>query len=99
MRRELRWTEQAASQLAAIAEYVGVASPLYAEQIVDRIVIRLQQVQEFPDSGRHVPESLAPNLRELIEVPYRVIYRATHEHIEVVAIVHGRRDLASGLSG
>jgi toxin ParE1/3/4 len=97
--RELRWTEHAANQLAAIAEYISVASSVYAEQMVERIVVRLRQAQEFPESGRHVSESRAADLRELIETPYRVIYRATDQYIDVIAIVHGRQDLGSRLSG
>jgi plasmid stabilization system protein ParE len=40
----LRWTEQAAEQLGSIAEYISLASPVYAEQVVERIVLRLRQL-------------------------------------------------------
>jgi plasmid stabilization system protein ParE len=40
----LRWTEQATQQVEAIAEYVSVSSPVYAEQVVERIAARLRQV-------------------------------------------------------
>jgi hypothetical protein len=33
--RPLRWTEHAVSQLAAIAEYISLDSPVYAEQVVE----------------------------------------------------------------
>jgi plasmid stabilization system protein ParE len=94
---ELRWTEQAVNQLGAIAEYIGLASPIYAEQIVDRVVGRLRQAQDFPASGRHVPEGGQTDLRELIEAPYRVIYRVVPGAILVIAIVHGRQDLGTRL--
>jgi plasmid stabilization system protein ParE len=90
---ELRWTEHAVNQLGAIAEYIGLASPVYAEQIVERIVFRLRQAQEFPESGRRVPEAPSVDLRELIESAYRVIYRPTPAAIVVVAVVHSRQDL------
>lgn len=93
----LRWTEHAVNQLGGIAEYISVASPIYAEQTVDRIVLRLRQAQAFPDSGRRVPEAPAPEIRELIEFPYRLIYRVRGDAIEVPAIVHGRQDLPSHL--
>ena len=56
MKLALRWTEQATNQLAALAEYISLASPVYADQMVERIVARLRQAQDFPESGRHVPE-------------------------------------------
>jgi toxin ParE1/3/4 len=93
----LRWTEHAVSQLGAIAEYVSIVSPIYAEQTVDRIVLRLRQAQEFPASGRRVPEAPTLDVRELLAFPYRLIYRADGETIEVLAIVHGRQDMPSQL--
>ena len=93
MSLELRWTEHAVNQLGAIAEYISLASPVYAEQVIERIVGRLRQAQEFPESGRRLSEAPDAGLRELIESPYRLIYRVTPSAIEVIAIVHGRQDL------
>lgn len=56
MSLELRWTEHAVNRLGAIAEYISLASPIYAEQVVERIVVRLRQAQELPESGRRVPK-------------------------------------------
>ena len=67
MSRPLRWTEQAVAQLGAIAEHIAVSSPVYAEQVVDRVVRRLEQMQRFPESGRAVPEFEAAEIRELVE--------------------------------
>jgi toxin ParE1/3/4 len=97
--RELRWTEQAVDELGAIAEYISLASPVYAEQVIERIVLRLRQAQAFPESGRRVPEASASEVRELIESPYRILYRAMPTAIEVIAIVHGRQDLPPHLPG
>ena len=99
MSRTLRWTEQAVNQLSAIAEYISLSSPVYAEQVLERLVFRLRQAQDFPESGRRVPESGHSDARELIEPPYRIVYRVRHEAVEVLAIVHGRQDLPSQTSG
>ena len=58
--RALRWTAHAVAQLAAVAEYVSLSSPVYAEHLVDRIGRRLEQAREFPESGRVVPEFTRP---------------------------------------
>lgn len=92
--RRLRWTEQAVDQLGAIAEFVGRSSPVYAEQLVQRIVHRLEQLRVFPESGSLVSEfSTSPDIRQLLEWPYRIIYRIRGDAIEVLAVIHGRRDL------
>ncbi len=81
------------TQLGAIAEYVAVSSPVYAEQVVDRVVRRLAQAQQFPESGRAVPEYQSAEVRELVEFPYRLIYRVQPDAIEVLAVLHGRREM------
>lgn len=62
------------------------------------MVARLRQAIAFPESGRVVAEGDDPKVRELIEMPYRLIYRIREDSIEVLAIVHGRQqwhDLAA----
>jgi toxin ParE1/3/4 len=94
--RRLRWTEQAVDQLGAIAEYVSRSSPIYAEQLVERITQRLEQVRVFPESGGRVPEAATSDVRQVLEWPYRVIYRPNADAIEVIAIIHGRRNVQPG---
>lgn len=93
----LRWTEHAVGQLGAIAEHISLVSPVYAEQIVDRIAQRFRQAQAFPESGRRVPEAATLDIREFVEFPYRLIYRVRGDAVEVVAIIHGRQDLVTHL--
>ena len=91
--RALRWSEHAVAQLAAVAEYVSLSSPVYAEHLVDRIARRLDQAREFPESGRVVPEFTRVEIRELIESPYRLVYRVRPDAIEVLSVLHGRQQL------
>jgi plasmid stabilization system protein ParE len=93
----LRWTEHAVGQLGAIAEHISLVSPVYAEQIVDRIAQRFHQAQAFPESGRRVAETATLDIREFVEFPYRLIYRVRDDAVEVVAIIHGRQDLVTHL--
>jgi len=91
--RALRWTELAVAQFEAVADHVSLSSPVYAEQLVDRIARRLNQACEFPESGRVVPEFARPEIRELIEWPYRLVYRVHADAIELLSVLHGRQDL------
>ena len=36
-----------------------------------------------------VPEYAAPDIREVIERPYRIIYRIKSDQIDILAVVHG----------
>lgn len=44
-----------------------------------------------PQSGRMVPEYQHEHVREVIESPYRIIYRILEDRIDVVAVLHGAR--------
>ncbi len=89
----VHWTNTAIGHLLAVYEYLASNSPLYARRIVERLVRRSEQVAEFPLAGRMVPEFEARDIREVIEGPYRIIYRATAERIDVLAVVHGTQML------
>ena len=85
------WTETALDHLAGIKQYISQTSQIYAEQVVRRIIDRGKQLEAFPESGREVPEVGKPDVREVMELPYRVIYRVKRDRVEVVAVVHERR--------
>jgi len=57
--------------------------------MIDRLTKRSEQIATFPESGRMVPEYEAPDIREVIESPYRIIYRIKVDQIDVLAVVHG----------
>ena len=65
--------------------------------MVDRITRRSEQISNHPLSGRKVPEYKADDVRELIETPYRIIYRIKPDQIDVLAVIHGARLLPDDL--
>jgi addiction module RelE/StbE family toxin len=83
------WTDNALEQLWAIHEYIAQNSLEYAQRVVDRLTRRTQQIRDFPLSGRVVPEYNAPQIREVIEGPYRIIYYIKSDQIDVLAVIHG----------
>jgi plasmid stabilization system protein ParE len=85
------WTETALAHLTAIRHYIATTSELYAERMVQRVLGRGAQLAAFPESGRVVPELNRPEVREVFESPYRIIYRRQAERVEVLAVVHARR--------
>ena len=89
----MRWTDKATAHLLAIYEYIARDSPAYAQRMVDRITRRSEQLAAFPLSGPIVPEYETAEIRELLESPYRIIYRVKTDQIDVLAVVHGAQTL------
>ena len=88
---KVHWTNNAIEHLVNIYEYIALNSPAYGKKTVDKITRRSQQIVDHPLSGRRVPEYEAEDIRELIETPYRIIYRIKPDQIDVLAVIHGAR--------
>lgn len=91
------WTENAISHLIAIYEYIAQDSSFYAQRMVDRLTKRSRQLSDFPQSGRMVPEYAEADIREVVEKPYRLIYRLYPDRIEILAAIHGAQRLPAEL--
>ncbi len=87
----VHWTQNAIEHLVNIYEHIALNSPTYAKGVVDKITRRSEQIADQPLSGRKVPEYQSEDIRELIEKPYRVIYRVKADQIDVLAVIHGAR--------
>jgi len=85
------WTENAIDHLTNIYEYIAINSPTYARRMIDRITRRSEQIAEHALSGRKVPEFDVEDIREVIEKPYRIIYRIKPDRIDIIAVIHGAR--------
>ena len=89
----VHWTNKALNHLLAIHEYVAQNSEIYANRLVDRLTRRSEQIGLFPQSGRMVPEYKRADIREVIERPYRIIYRVKENQIDVLSVVHSAQQL------
>ena len=69
--------------------YIGQSSPGYASRIVNRLTRRSQQIAQFPESDRIVPETDLPQIREVMEGPYRIMYHITPDQVDSIAVIHG----------
>lgn len=96
----VHWTPEAKAQLKAIQNYIASDSPAAAKRTVARLALRARQAGELPRSGRKVPEYHRDDLRELMENPYRIIYRIKPGQVDILTLWHVRRllpaDLVSG---
>lgn len=90
---KIEWAEPAELDLGDIYAYIARDVPVYAEQFIDRIIETTFLLHEQPLLGREVPEAERDDVRELIFQNYRIIYLAKTNHLYIVAVVHGSRDV------
>lgn len=85
------WTHAARTQLRGIHDYIAASSSGYAKRMVERLMQRSKQLRQYPLSGEMVPEYNSPEIRELIEGNYRIIYHTQPERVDIIAVVHAAR--------
>lgn len=92
MRVELTFSARA--DLRAIREGRAQYSEDSATELAFALIRRLRQIRDFPASGRMVPELQHPNLREVLEQGFRILYEVFPDRVEVFGIVSSRQQLA-----
>jgi plasmid stabilization system protein ParE len=91
------WTPGAYKRLVEIEAYLAQDSPRTAREITVRLISRSLELAQPPLLGRRLPGYTNADLRELLERPYRLIYRVTDHSIEIVTVMHYRQLLPSDL--
>jgi toxin ParE1/3/4 len=71
--------------------YVEQGVPEVGTRLVQGVLQRIQVLAEHPDIGRVVPEFDQPFLRELIQPPFRIVYRRDPQRLRIVRVWRSER--------
>lgn len=95
---ELVWAPCARRDLIDIWNYfTGVASSDVAERLLREIDEAITRLLNHPMAGRP-RDDIAPSLRAVLVRPYAILYRVKGSNVEVIRILHTRRDFAAAFS-
>jgi len=89
-------TKMAENDLIEIVDFIAQERPQTAKKVMERIRAKVYSLDHFPERGGYVPELLARNIktyRQLIELPWKIIYRVDGKTVNILAIVDSRRNL------
>jgi addiction module RelE/StbE family toxin len=89
----VKWTAHALSQLRHIHDYIAQDSARYAKRVVEELVNKSQGLDVFPNSGKIVAELNDETVREASLYSYRILYEIKESHLDVLAVIHKRRNL------
>ena len=92
---DILWSPRSEADLKEIRAFIESDSAAWADLTVRRLVVAVERLREFPDSGRMVPERQSPELREIVSGNFRIVYRRKPAVVEVVTVFRGSRDVAS----
>lgn len=93
----ITWTRTAVRDLDEILEYIAAERGVeQALQIYETVRHSIASLATMPRRCRQVPELLDIGLfeyREIIERPYRLVFRISDQDAVILAILDSRRDL------
>jgi plasmid stabilization system protein ParE len=94
---EITWTRTAVRDLDEILEYIAAERGVdQALQLYEALRHSISSLTKMPRRCRQVPELLDIGLfeyREIIERPYRLVFRIVDQEVVILAILDSRRDL------
>lgn len=67
-------------------------SPEAGVRLLDRVLETTDALSTLSERGRSVGELRGGSIREVLVHPYRIIYRVKASAVEILAIVHQRRE-------
>jgi len=85
-------TRRARQDLIDIWRYVASNNPAAADALLDRVDEKSALLARNPRLGAERSD-IRPGLRYFVVGEYLILYRIIEDGIEVVRVVHGRRDL------
>ena len=87
----VRWTSNAANDLANIVNYIRKDNPEAARRVAKTIFDGVSELRTFPSRGRI---GVAGNTRELVfsPWPYIAVYEVFEDQVQVLRIRHASRD-------
>ena len=87
------WSPLALRRANEIADYIAADNPAAARQWLLDLFGAVKRLENFPRSGRVVPEAKRENIREIFHGKYRVIYRVKAKSVAILTVRHGRQQL------
>lgn len=86
---KVRFTPSARAQFLSALNYIRRDNPPAALSFRQRVETVLRRLEEFPDSGRVVPELPELPYREVVISLHRLFYRVREKIVWIVAAWHG----------
>jgi addiction module RelE/StbE family toxin len=88
-------TQTAEDDLDDIISYIANDNASIALKVLERLQKAINSLKYLPERGRRVPELLDKNIkeyRELIETPWRIIYKVENNDVHILTLIDGRRN-------
>jgi toxin ParE1/3/4 len=87
------------ADLEEIWNFVAADQPAMADRVVDELFETFDRLASWPGAGHFRPDLTDAQVRFWPVRPYLIVYRERADKIQIVAILHGSRDVTAILEG
>ena len=88
---KVRFLISAKQDMQSIKAYIAKDSPQAARRLMKKSRKSTDRLEEFPRSGRVIPELQNSDLREILVDRYRIMYQVDDTNVNVFAVYESRR--------
>jgi len=86
------WTPEARTRLKEIQAYLNSQhAAKAAREVVTALLLRTRQLETAPQCGHKLADYPDENIREILQRPYRIIYRVSEQQVEILTVMHYRQ--------
>ena len=86
---KVKFTPSARAQFLSALSYIRKDKPSAAVNFRNKAEKILRRLEDFPESGRIIPELAELPYREVIISPYRFFYKIKNDVAWIIAVWHG----------
>lgn len=87
------WSARARTRLAEIYDYIAQTSRERALGVAERLLSRSEQLAIAPQSAPRLAAFEDGEVRELLERPFRLVYRVEADRVVILTVKHYRQRL------
>lgn len=87
------FSKDARNDLERVNEFIAIKNPQAANRIVNKLIVGIEKLFQFPDIGVEVKESPNQNsVRDIFILDYHVRYLKLQKGIYIIRIWHQKED-------
>jgi plasmid stabilization system protein ParE len=88
---------EALDDLQSVWDFIAADNPAAADRVIDELFETFEQLAAWPEIGHLRPDLTPRQVRFWPVRSYLIVYRSNNDRVQIVAILHGFRDVPSTL--
>lgn len=85
------WPKESLLNLQEIEDFISQVNSNAAIKLTDKLITFIEDLIDFPEKGRIVPELSIGQIREILHKNYRIVYLVKKNSINILTVFEGHK--------